>query len=401
MAPILEHQAKRLLADVGIATPSSHVVLPGGSMEGVPQLPVVVKALVPVGKKGKHGAIRRCTTASQLSDSVHELSSAVVRGFPSQGVIVEELVPIASECFLSFTFDGGVGGPVLIASAHGGVDIEEVADRDPKLIVQIPIDPIDGLTQKRAEMIWLDLGLVADDAASVAVATARAWQAFVEFDCTLLELNPLAITETGEVVAVGALVSIDDEALFRHPELARVATYGSGRFGRPATALESEILEIISDGKNGTVRFMELPDGDFINLIQGGGCSLISTDQMYDLGGHPATYFDTTAPSDHLMRTLFRRLLGRDGMRGLVFGFNIASLASVDRRFEILVEVLEEMEIDTTEFPVVVRLAGTGQDRAREIAKRMPGLEYYADECTIEEAIDRFMALLGEHAPAA
>lgn len=397
MAALLEDQAKQLLAEAGVATPRGIVVASASELDEVVArlgLPLVAKARIPIGKKGLAGAVRFCRTRDELGEALEHLVGNEFRGFPCTDVLIEEAVSIEQEVFLSLTFDGLVKAPILLLSAFGGVEIEEIAAERPDVVARIPIRLSAGISEDEATRHWRQLGL--EDAAAKAAgeATARIWELFRSADAQVIEVNPIALDSEGRAVAVGALLDVDDEALFRHPEFADWTEYGAGRAGRPPTPLERELYELNTKEKSGSIRFMELPDGEVGSLVFGGGCSMFSTDQMIDAGVRPATYYDATSPSPNMLRALFSGVLSMPGVKGLIFGANIINLFPIKERLQILIDVIKELEVDLEKFPVVVRLAGTGQEEAKELAASVPGLVYFADEVTIEYAIDRFLELV-------
>ncbi|MEX2375680.1 MAG: ATP-grasp domain-containing protein [Dehalococcoidia bacterium] len=404
MAPLLEDQVKQLLGQAGIVTPRGRVVASTSELDDVIAglgLPLVAKARIPIGKKGKAGAVRFCRTREDLTEALHGMIGHAFRGFTCSDVLIEEAVPIEQELFVSLTFDGLAKSPVLLLSALGGVDIEEVALANPESVAKIPVKSSVGVSTEAATGYWQQLGLDDAAAATAGEATSRIWQAFCASDGQMVEVNPLALDANGRAVAVGALFDVDDEALFRQPELAGWVEYGAGRAGRPPTPLERELFELNTKEKSGSIRFMELPDGEVGSLVFGGGCSMFSTDQMVDAGVRPATYYDATAPSPNMLRALFTGVLSMPGLKGLIFGANIINLFPIKERLQILVDVIRDLGIDLEAFPVVVRLAGTGQEEARELAASMPGLVYFADEVTVEYAIDHFLELVTEKDNAA
>lgn len=404
VAPLLEDQVKQLLAEVGVATPRGRVITSVEEIDEVVAelgLPLVAKARIPIGKKGKAGAVRFCESKESLAEAVDDLIGGVFRGFPCESVLVEEAVPIEHELFLSMTFDGLAKSPILLMSALGGVDIEEVAEENPDAVVKLPVKLSEGVSAEQAADQWRNLGLAEADAIAAGEATAKIWTLFCRADAQMIEVNPIALDGKGGASAVGALLDVDDESLFRHPEFAEFTQYGAGRAGRPPTVLERELFELNTTEKSGSIRFMEFPDGEVGSLVFGGGCSMFSTDQMIDSGVRPATYYDATSPSPTMLRALFSGVLSMPGLKGLIFGANIINLFPIKERLQILVEVINEMNIDLSKFPVVVRLAGTGEEEARELAAATPGLVYFADEVTIEYAIDHFLELVAEQDTAA
>jgi succinyl-CoA synthetase beta subunit len=394
MAPLLEDRIKGLLGRDGLRVPEGVTVSSGDEAVAAAArlgLPAVVKALVPTGKKGRAGAVRFVRDALSLRAAVAELVGGTFHGFRADSVLVEAKVPIARELFVSFNFDALARAPVLLMGTEGGVDVEEAVAANPGAFTRLTLDPSAPPDAGTLAKAWRRLGLSAQEAARAGEATALAEAAFRRYDARVLEINPLAIDVEGNPVVVGALLDVDDDALFRQPELAQWVEWGSGRVGRTPTELERRILQLNADEKTGSIRFMELQGGDLGCLVFGGGCSLWSTDHIIAGGGRPATYYDATTPSERMLRALFEGVLQLPGLRGLVFGSNIVNLARIDARVRVLVETLEDLRIDVARFPVVVRVAGTGEEEARRHAARIPHLDYYGDDVTLEEALDRFL----------
>jgi succinyl-CoA synthetase beta subunit len=393
MAALLENKVKELLARHGIQVPRGTVIADRDevSRAATIRFPAVAKALIPIGKKGKAGAVRMVADAGELSAACNAIIGSRFRGFTADAVLVEDREEIEDELFLSFNFDGLLRSAVVVLGRLGGVDVEEAAavhsDAFDKIALDLTRESVtDDLAQR-----WQGLGLTAAKAEAAARATEQAFAAFRTYDARVLEINPLAIRPDGACVAVGTLMDIDDEALFRQPELAGWVEYGSSRLGRQPTPLERKLLDLNARSKSGSLRFMEFPGGDLGCLLSGGGCSLWSTDHVIDQGGSPATYYDATTPSEDMLRALFEGVLAIPGLRGLVFGSNIINLARIESRVAILIDTLEKMEIDLERFPVVLRMAGPGEAEARRTAARLPHVQYYGDEVTLDYALDRFV----------
>jgi succinyl-CoA synthetase beta subunit len=394
MAPLLENRIKGLLERHGIKVPKGVTV---SSVDEVPVaakaigFPSVVKALVPIGKKGKAGGVRFPRDEEELRTYAQALLGESIRGFKTESLLVEGKASIVDELFLSFNFDGVLRGPVLLMGTAGGVDVEEAVLANPNAFASVPLDVTKDYDAEFFAQKWADLGLDAKKSAAAGEATANAHEVFRRYDVRVLEINPLAIDANGEAVAVGALLDVDDDSLYRQPELSEWVEYGSGRLGRLPTPLERTIQHLNATEPSGSMRFMEL-DGDLGVLISGGGCSLWSADHIIDGGGRPATYYDGTVPTETMWRTLFRGVLSLPRVRGLMFGSNIINLTPIVTRVRYLIETLEEMNIDAERFPVVLRMAGSGEEEAREVAKRIPHLQYYGDDVTLDQALDAFLA---------
>lgn len=393
MAALLEDRTKELLERHGLRVPKGVVIR---HADDIPQraaeigFPAVAKALIPIGKKGKAGAVRIVHDDAELRAAFDAIVGHEFRGFHADALLLERKEQIADELFLSFNFDSVLRSAVAMLGRLGGVDVEEAAAANPEAFAHIPIDL--SLEQPAASFAeaWRSVGLSAEKAEVAGRATEQALEAFRQYEARVLEINPLSLDAEGGATAIGTLMDIDDDALFRQPELAQWIEYGASRFGRQATPLERRLFAMNLEGA-GSMRFMQLEGGNLGCLLSGGGCSLWSADHIIDRGGKPATYYDATTPNETMLRALFEAVLQIPGLRGLVFGSNIINLARIESRVRILVEALEASQLDFERFPVVLRMAGPGEEEARRTASRVPHLEYYGDEVTLEYALDRFV----------
>jgi succinyl-CoA synthetase beta subunit/citryl-CoA synthetase large subunit len=394
MAALLEDKTKLLLSRRGLAVPTGVALRAGEELAtamSALSFPVVVKALIPIGKKGKAGAVRMAANAAELAQTVDAILGHTFRGFLAEAVLIESCEQIVDELFLTITFDSRQRGAIMVLGRQGGVDVEEAALTHPEAFARLPVDLAVDPTPGSFTVHWQQLGLSAEQAISAGAATEQALNTFRQCDARVLEINPLGLTLDGRCLAIGTLMDIDDDALYRQPEVSQWAEYGSSRMGRPATPLERRLLDLDAKSQSGSVRFMELAGGDIACLLSGGGCSLWSTDHVIDQGGKPATYYDATTPSEEILRTLIEGVVSLPGVRGLVFGSNIINFTRIDARVKLVIDILETLGLDLQRFPVVMRMAGAGEDEAREAAARLPYLEYYGADVTLEFALDRIV----------
>jgi succinyl-CoA synthetase beta subunit/citryl-CoA synthetase large subunit len=391
---LLEDAAKHLLATVGLAVPRGAVAAtPVAAADVAASLggPVVVKALVPVGGKGLAGAVRVAATPGAAQAAAAALLGVTVRQFPVERVLVEERVAIERELYAAVVLDGAA---VALASATGGVAVETLAARPGGLSRQ-PVDPWRGLAAYQARRLWAEQGLSGPALRLAGEALARIGQAFTRYEATLVEVNPLALTADGRAVAVGALMAVDDDALFRQPALTGLAEAGNERAWRPLTALERQALAVdAAEPYRGTARYTEFDGGDIACLCGGGGASLLLMDALRRAGGQPANYSEFGGnPSADKVAGLARVALSKPGVRGLFVCQNITSNTQVDLSAEGVLRALAERGLTGGSFPVVMRLAGVGEDRARELCAAA-GVEYHADDLTLEQAAARMVAVM-------
>lgn len=395
MGKILENFSKQIIAEYGVAVPKSAVAhTPEEAREKGEKLgfPVVLKALVPVGKRGKAGAIKFAHDGEEAESLTRELLGMTVRHFPVEKVLVEERIAIAEEWYLSITVDKGKQAPVIIASLEGGVDVEELSREKPEKVCTRHIDPILGLAEYEAKEIWAGLGLSGKPLTLATQALVRLYRVFSEKDATLLEINPLVLTDSGEVMAAASVMSVDDSAMYRHPELSNMVQLGSERAWRPLTELEKAMVEVNeADPYRGTARYTEMDDGNIGFLCGGGGGSLLSFDAIISFGGKPANYSEVGGnPPERKVYGITKGILSKPGVKGLFVAHNITNNTQVDIMAKGVVQALKDLGKDTATFPVVVREAGVNDEAAREIFTAA-GIEYYGDDATITEAAKRIV----------
>jgi len=403
LARLLENQSKDLLQKAGIPLPRYGVAASPAEAAALAEeigLPVVLKALIPVGKRGKAGAIKFADTAEEVAARAAELLGMKVSHYPVQSLLVEQKIDIAQELYLSITFDKVRQLPVIIATASGGIDVEELSREQPEKVVTLHVDPLEGLADYQCRQIWYDAGMGGKLLQSLGGVTRRLYQAFEANDAYLLEINPLVITGDGKVMAAAAVMSIDDGAMFRHPELASKVQMGTERAWRPLTELEKQMVAVNeADPYRGTARYTEMDGGDIGFMCGGGGGSLLMFDALVQAGGRPANYSEFGGnPSEEKVCGLAKGILSKPGVKGLFVAQNITNNTQVDLVAKGVVRALEEMGIDPTTFPVVVREAGVNEDVARALFQEK-GIEYYGDDITMTGAAQRMIARMREAYP--
>lgn len=400
MARLLENLSKELLKEGGVAVPRFAVAKTpeeAGRLFGEFSGEVVLKALVPVGKRGKAGAVKFAATAREAEEQAEELLGMTVRNYPVEAVLVEEKLDIARELYLSVTIDKACGQPVVIAGTEGGIDVEEISRQCPEKLKALPVDPIRGLENYQAREIWAELGIKGKGIQSLGGITFRLYNIFDRFDAYLLEINPLVITNSGDVVAAAAVMAVDDSALYRHPELSGKVQMGTERAWRPLTELEKQMVAVNeSEPYRGTARYTEMDGGDIGFMCGGGGGSLLLFDALVKAGGRPANYSEFGGnPSAEKVCGLTKGILSKPGVKGLFVAQNITNNTQVDLVALGVTRALKEMNIDPQKFPVVVREAGVNEAEAREIFARA-GIEYYGDEITMTQAAKRMVEKMRE-----
>ena len=278
---IHEYQAREVLAAYGVPFPAGRVALTAAEAEAIAQElggRVVVKAQVHAGGRGKAGGVKVCSSPAEAGEQAGAILGSSLKGHTVQRVLVVEAVGVAREFYLAVVLDRGRKTIVLMASAEGGVDIEDVAGVAPEAIARVAADPLFGLPDYRARDLALQVGLRGEEMRAFAAVAGSLYRAFRECDCSLLEVNPLALTHDGTFTALDAKMVIDDSALFRQPSLAALRDDQ----GDDLTEAEAQALGL---------SYIKL-DGDIGCMVNGAGLAMATMDAIKRHGGDPANFLD-------------------------------------------------------------------------------------------------------------
>ena len=358
---------------------------------------VVVKALVPTGRRGKAGAVEQAATAEAAAAIAERLLGTAVADYAVREVYVEQAIAIARELYCAFLFDDD--GPRVAIGAAGGVDIEAMATDDAHAVHSTPIDPVAGLSAWRAIDLWKQAGVRGPLLRPLGDVTARLYRCFVAGDLELLELNPLAIDDQDRIVLVGAMAGVDDGALARHAAWGDTAARVHPV--HPGSPREARVRAIDAQLRGAEARYVEL-DGDIGLLVGGGGAGLYQHDRMLAAGGRPANHSVTppTGADNRKLRAVIDAMLEHPGIRALLVGFNFAQMARADIRVDTLMEAIDAKRIDTARFPIVIRMFGAGEAEARARVAGRPGIHYLPHEASLDDAV-RLAVALAADAPRA
>lgn len=356
-----EYQAKAVLAARGVPVPSGRVARsPEEAAAAAGELggPVVVKAQAHTGGRGRGGGVRLAATAAEAFEAASVILGMQLvteqtgpAGLPVDSVLVEEQVEIAREIYVSVVIDSAAGVPVMIGSAAGGMEIEEIAEEHPEQIHRAPIDPALGFMPYQARQLAFALGLDGDllrPAVALLEALART---FDDVDCSLVEINPLVVTADGRLLAADAKLSVDDNADFRQQAL----------FEERDRAQDDRLEVEAQDA--GIQNYVKL-DGSIGCLVNGAGLAMATMDAIQYAGGEPANFLDigTANSADAVVAAL--RLIGSDADVRAVLVNIFGGLARTD----VIAEgVVRAKQMDLIPQPTVVRLAGTNVDDGRRI----------------------------------
>ncbi len=366
---IHEYQAKAILAKFGVPVPRGEVISKKEDARAVAKRlgtpVVVVKAQIHAGGRGKAGGVKLAKSADEaasLADSILGMTLVTPQTGPEGRVVrrllIEEGLDIKREIYLSILVDRAVGAPVFMASAAGGMEIEEVAKQHPEAILRQTIRPETGFQPYHARKLAFGLHF-SPELASVALPFMQSlYRAFIETDASLLEINPCVITGDGRLVALDAKVNFDDNALFRHPE------FNDLRDLDEETPLEVEASKF-------KLNYIKL-DGTIACLVNGAGLAMATMDIIKLTGGNPANFLDVGGDaSETRVKNAFRILLSDPNVKA-VFVNVFGGILRCDVLASGIVNSAKELNIKV---PMVVRMEGTNVEKGQEIL-RNSGLNF-------------------------
>jgi succinyl-CoA synthetase beta subunit len=389
MARVLENIGKDLLKENGVPTPEFVVAATADEARRAAEKiggPVVIKALVTTGKRGKAGAVKFVKNPDEAAKTAEAILAMTVHNFPVKRVLVERKLDISQEFYVSITYDPVQMGPIIIASTAGGMDIEEIAAAHPEKILKYHVNILKGFNLYEAKEIWSDLGLQGGVLQKATNILGRLYQLFVKYDCTILEINPLTLTSNAELTAAAILLGVDDDALYRQTYFAEKVEAGSDRAWRPLTVLEKKMIEVDkTEAYRGTARYTEMEDGNIGFFCGGGGGSLLSYDALLRFGGKPANYTEFGGnPPEAKVKGLVKGVLSKPGVKGFYMNLNITNNTQTDIVAKGIIGAFKDLNIDPGKFPAVLRLAGVHDAEAKRLCTDA-GLEYHGDDITMED----------------
>jgi len=376
---LLEYLAKQVFRKFEIPTPRGGVAeTPYEAREAAEAVggPVAVKAQLPVGGRGKAGGILFADTPEEAAGVAGRLLGSRLKDFEITKVLVEEKLGIKKELYVGIIVDRRSRSYAILASSEGGVDIEEVARRAPEKIVRHTVDPIGGLRPYHARLIAKRLGYSGREMSSLAEIVLRLYRVALEMDAELTEINPLAVTEAG-FVAADARLNVDNNSLFRHPELAEVS--------RVVEASELSGREREARGLGLT--YIEL-DGDIGVVGNGAGLTMATIDTVTLNGGRPANFLDLGGgASAERIGAGISFILSDPRVKGLFVNI-IGGITRCDEMARGIVDARERTGSNKT---IVVRMSGTNEAEGRRILGEA-GIEALD---TMEGAAERVVTLVG------
>ncbi|KAB2330435.1 succinate--CoA ligase [Cytobacillus depressus] len=387
MGRMLEDASKTILKKNGIPVPAHSVISSSAEItEEHLSTSKVLKALVPVGKRGKAGAIKFADTVEEAKAKADEIFQMTVRNYPVEKLLVEEKIDIDEEWYVSIAIDPQKQKPVIIATTEGGVEVEDLVKDSPDKVVVYHVEPFATLYPYEAKEIWSRLGVTGKPLIKATAILCKLYDVFSKYDCYILEINPLVLTKDENVIAAASVMGVDDASLYRQPELEGLVESGSERSWRPLTELEKEMVKVNDADYRGTARYTEMEGGDIGFMCGGGGGSLLSFDALVNLGAKPANYTETGGnPSEDKVTGLTKGILTKEGVKGLFVAHNITNNTQIDVMARGIVKAIQELAIDPATFPIVVREAGVNDEEGKRIFIEA-GITYFGEDRTIEEA---------------
>jgi succinyl-CoA synthetase beta subunit len=388
---IHEYQAKTLLAKYGVAVPRGEVATTRDEAQTAAKnlfsagaAGVVVKAQIHAGGRGKGGGVKIAKSADEAGDIAAKMLGMKLvthqtgpEGRIVKRLLIEETLPIERELYLGIVIDRAAACPVFMASASGGMEIEQVAATNPEAILKEYIDPAVGFQAFQARKLAFGLGLKAEQIAPAAKLLTALYKAFEACDGSLAEINPFVTTTDGRLIALDAKINFDDNALFRHKDLKELRDTD-----------EEAPLEV--EASKYGLNYIKL-DGNVGCMVNGAGLAMSTMDIIQYAGGAPANFLDVGGGANAEQVThAFEILLSDKNVKAVLINI-FGGILRVDTLAQGVVEAAKSTKI---QLPIVLRLEGTNVEQGREILKKS-GLNFIVAE-TMKDAAEKVVAAAGK-----
>jgi succinyl-CoA synthetase beta subunit len=348
-----EYQSKQYFSKFGIPIPKGRVAATADEARAIAEElggQVVIKSQVLVGGRGKAGGIRLAKTPEEAQEAATQILAMQIKGLPVRKVLVDEASMINQEIYLGITNDRAARKPVMMASSAGGVEIEEIARTNPEKIIKVHIDPLLGLRDYQARDIAAGIDLHRDHWKSFSQIAHGLWKSYTESDASLAEINPLVITSENRLLALDGKMVLDDNALFRHPDLAEL---------RDLDAEEKSEIEARKYG----LSFIKL-DGSIGCMVNGAGLAMTTMDIIKLFDGEPANFLDIGGGAGaEKVAAALRIILSDPNVDAVLFNI-FGGITRCDEVARGILTALKEVKPDV---PMVVRLVGTNAEEGRSM----------------------------------
>lgn len=384
---LLEFESKNILKRNGIEVPSGVVVSTATDLNLEITFPAMLKAQIPLGGRGKAGGILESLSSDGLEAQIESLLTTKIRGFRAKKILIEEKSDIQQEFFMAITYDTVAKEPIAIFSREGGVDIEILAEKEPEKVRKELFTLRDGLPEYRAREIIAETGVSGKLLIRLGSILSRLAKVFVDYDATMVEINPLAVTKTGNLIALDCHLDIDDDALFRQKEIAEIDKDKTRiESARGKTDFEREAAKIDNLDHRGVAgRVIEF-DGTLGLIIGGGGASLTAFDAVRAHGGKPANYCEIGGnPSVLKVKELTRHILSKPGVEKVAVIMNVVSNTRVDLVARGIIKGILEAGKKPAETVTVFRIPGAWEEEGFKILSKY-GVRYCDRTVSIDEA---------------
>jgi succinyl-CoA synthetase beta subunit len=390
---IHEYQAKSVLARFGVPVPRGEVILnaaeAAASAERLGGSVVVVKAQIHAGGRGKGGGVKLAKSPDEAERIARQMIGMTLvthqtgpEGRKVGRVLIEEGVQIERELYLSMLIDRAVGQPVVIASAAGGMDIEEVAATHPEKILREHVDPATGVIPFQARKLAFAMSLEAGPAGKMVKLLESIYRAFIETDASMIEINPLILTKAGDLLALDAKVTFDDNALYRHPDLRELRDLS-----------EEDPLEV--EASKFSLNYIRL-DGNIGCMVNGAGLAMATMDIIKLAGGEPANFLDVGGgASAEQIKNAFRILMADSNVKAVFINI-FGGILRCDILAAGVIAAVRELGVPV---PIVIRMEGTNVEEGKRML-RESGLNFTTAD-SMSEGAERVVALAGAAVGAA
>ncbi|MFP4475727.1 MAG: ADP-forming succinate--CoA ligase subunit beta [Desulfatibacillaceae bacterium] len=358
---IHEYQAKEMFAKFGVPIPRGNVAHDPDEARKVAEelgtLPVVVKAQIHAGGRGKGGGVklaRSLDEARQLADEILGMTLVTHQTGPEgklvKKVLIEEGLDIRKELYFSIVPDRATTTIILMASEAGGVDIEEVAEKTPEKLIKVSVDPLLGIQPSHTRRVAFGLNLPAEAIKGFTRTVGALYKLFVQYDCSQVEINPLVLTGDDQVIALDAKINFDDNALYRHKDVVEYRDLD-----------EEDPLEVEASQYN--LNYIKM-DGNVGNMVNGAGLAMATMDIIKQAGAEPANFLDVGGGANaEMVENGFRIILSDKNVKGILINI-FGGILRCDILASGVVEAARKVGLNV---PVVVRMEGTNVDEGRRI----------------------------------
>jgi succinyl-CoA synthetase beta subunit len=382
---IHEYQAKAILARHGVPVPRGEVAFSADEARDIAERlgggVVVVKAQIHAGGRGKGGGVKLARSpeeAGQLARAMIGMTLVTHQTGPAgrvvSRVLVEEGLQMTRELYLSVVLDRAAGKPVMMASAAGGMDIEEVAAKTPDQIVKIYVEPGVGLVPFEARQIGFAIGLDGPQVNKAVKLMTALYEAYIATDATILEINPLVVTAAGDLLALDAKMNLDDNALYRHPDIRDLRDLG-----------EEDPLEI--EASKFSLSYIHL-DGNIGCMVNGAGLAMATMDIIKLAGGEPANFLDVGGGANaEQIRNAFKILMSDRNVRAVLINI-FGGILRCDVLAQGVIAAVKDLGVPV---PIVIRMEGTNVDEGKRLL-RESGMNFTTAD-SMDEAATKVVRL--------